>query len=83
VITTDAIGCRETVRNGYNGFMVPVRDPEALAVAMVRFIDSPELIASMGAASRKLAEEKFNIDHISKAMLGAMGILTACAADGT
>ena len=77
VITTDAIGCRETVSDGYNGFLVPVRDAEALAVAMLRFIDNPELIASMGVASRKLAEERFDIDRISTTMLVAMGIPAA------
>jgi glycosyltransferase involved in cell wall biosynthesis len=74
VITTDAIGCRETVRDGYNGFLVPVRSVEALAAAMLRFIDDPELIARMGAASRQLAEERFDIDQISTTMLAAMGI---------
>jgi glycosyltransferase involved in cell wall biosynthesis len=77
VITTDAIGCRETVRDGYNGFLVPVRDASALAAAMQRFIDNPELIASMGVASRQLAEERFDIDRISTTMLDAMGILVA------
>src|SRR5262249_36982972 len=77
VITTDAIGCRETVRDGYNGFLVPVRDVEALAAVMLRFIDKPELIASMGVASRQLAEERFDVDRISTSMLTAMGILGA------
>jgi len=77
VITTDAIGCRETVRDGYNGFLVPVRDAEALAAAMQRFIDNPDLIAPMGIASRQLAEERFDIDRISTSMLQAMGIVAA------
>jgi glycosyltransferase involved in cell wall biosynthesis len=74
VITTDAVGCRETVRDGYNGFLIPVRDADALAAAMCRFIENPELISSMGMASRKLAEERFDIDSVSKTMLAAMGI---------
>jgi len=83
IITTNAVGCRETVRDGYNGFMVPVRDAESLAVAMLRFVESPDLVASMGAASRQLAEERFDVDRISKAMLDVMGILAARPAKAT
>jgi glycosyltransferase involved in cell wall biosynthesis len=74
VITTDAPGCRETVMQGVNGFMVPVRDPDALAQAMMRFVDQPELIASMGAASRRMAEERFDVHKINAAILDAMKI---------
>jgi glycosyltransferase involved in cell wall biosynthesis len=77
IITTDAVGCRETVRDGYNGFSVPVRDADALAVAMRKFIEDPALITSMGAASRQLAEERFDIDRISTTMLDVMGIVVA------
>src|SRR5690606_10386613 len=52
VITTDAPGCRETVINGRNGFLVPVRDTEALVDAMKLFIERPSLIGQMGVASR-------------------------------
>jgi glycosyltransferase involved in cell wall biosynthesis len=81
VITTDAVGCRETVRDGYNGFLVPTRDANALAAAMMRFIERPELVASMGAASRQLAEQRFDIDRISRTMLDAMGIRGGCPFD--
>ena len=48
VITTDAPGCRETVEDGVSGFLVPARDAEALAGAMEKFIQNPELIGQMG-----------------------------------
>ncbi|MFN4034208.1 MAG: glycosyltransferase family 4 protein, partial [Fimbriimonadales bacterium] len=48
VITTDAPGCRETVIDGVNGFLVPPRDVAALVQAMERFIQQPELIIPMG-----------------------------------
>jgi len=44
VITTDAPGCRETVEEGVNGFLVPVKDSQALAEAMEKFIEQPERI---------------------------------------
>lgn len=74
VVTTDVPGCRETVKDGKNGFLVPVRDAPALANAMQRFIISPELIIQMGTASRKIAEERFDVDNINKVMLTAMDI---------
>lgn len=60
VITTDVVGCRDTVVDGINGFMIPGRDVAALAVAMTRFVEEPALIASMGLAGRKLAEERWD-----------------------
>jgi glycosyltransferase involved in cell wall biosynthesis len=74
VITTDAPGCRETVIDGNNGFLVPVRNAEALAAAMERFILQPELIESMGQASRRIAEERFDVHKINQVILREMGI---------
>lgn len=75
VITTDAPGCRDTVDPGVNGFLVPVRDPGALAKAMMRFIDEPELVLTMGAASRKIAEERFDVRKINRYILSQVGFL--------
>jgi glycosyltransferase involved in cell wall biosynthesis len=74
VVTTDAPGCRETVIDGVNGFLVPPRDVDALVAAMERFILQPELIITMGQASRKLAEERFDVRKINRLILQAMGI---------
>jgi glycosyltransferase involved in cell wall biosynthesis len=79
VITTDNTGCRETVVGGVNGFIVPVRDAPALARAMLRFIEQPELIEPMGRESRRLVEERFDIDSVNDTMLNAMGIAPAKA----
>jgi glycosyltransferase involved in cell wall biosynthesis len=49
IITTDAPGCRETVILGCNGCLVPVRKVPALSEAVLRFVEPPELIASMDA----------------------------------
>jgi glycosyltransferase involved in cell wall biosynthesis len=74
VITTDVPGCRETVEDGVNGFLVPVRNPDALAAAMIRFIEQPSLIASMGAASRRMAERNFDVHKINAQILALMDI---------
>jgi glycosyltransferase involved in cell wall biosynthesis len=60
VITTDVVGCRDTVVDGINGFMIPGRNVAALATAMTRFVQEPALIVSMGLASRRLAEERWD-----------------------
>lgn len=74
VITTDAPGCRETVREGENGFLVPVADAEALGAAMLRLIEQPELIERMGRKSREIAEEKYDVHKVNAAMLRAIGL---------
>ncbi len=60
VITTDVPGCRQTVVDGRNGILVPVRDVDALVDAMRHFIRYPESISLMGAESRKIAEECYD-----------------------
>jgi len=74
IITTDAPGCRETVVEGDNGLLVPVKSVEALATAMQRFIEHPELAISMGKRSRAIAEEKYDVHKVNAVMLAAMGV---------
>ena len=74
IITTEAPGCRETVIDGENGFLVPVRSVDALVEAMQRFIDNPELAIEMGRRSREIAEEKYDVRKVNAVMLREMGI---------
>lgn len=60
IITTDSPGCREVVAHGKNGFLVPARDPAALAAAMEEFLAQPALVARMGRESRKAAVTRFD-----------------------
>ena len=61
VITTDAAGCRETVEEGQNGFLVPVKSVTELADSMQLFCDmSAEVLAEMGAKSRLKAVQEFD-----------------------
>lgn len=66
IITTDAIGCRECVDEGINGFKVPVKDPKSLALAIECLVNDPEKIIQMGKASRIKAETEFDIDFVIK-----------------
>lgn len=74
VITTDAPGCRETVQDGVNGFVVPVKDAAALADAMEKFIVQPGLAESMGRESRRMAEHKYDVHKVNRVILEAMGL---------
>jgi N,N'-diacetylbacillosaminyl-diphospho-undecaprenol alpha-1,3-N-acetylgalactosaminyltransferase len=60
IVTTDNVGCRETVIEGENGYLVPTKDSEALIRALEKMLDDPDLIASFGRRSRMLAEEEFD-----------------------
>ena len=74
VLTTDVPGCRETVVNGVNGFLVEKWNPEALAEKMIYFIENPEQIAIMGNESHKIAQEKFDAEKVNQRLLTMIGI---------
>jgi glycosyltransferase involved in cell wall biosynthesis len=64
IVTTDAPGCREVVRDGVNGLLVPVHDAAALAAALRKLIDDAELRRSMGEQSRLRAETEFGLETV-------------------
>lgn len=74
IVTTDSPGCRETVIDGYNGFIVPVKNVSGLVTAVEAFITKPELIESMGARSRQIAEKKYDVHKVNAMMFKEMGI---------
>lgn len=74
VITTNAPGCRETVIDGDNGYLVPVQSVDALVAAMQQFIQYPSLAYRMGQRSRKIAEDKYDVHKVNAVMLHEMGI---------
>jgi glycosyltransferase involved in cell wall biosynthesis len=75
IITSDAPGCRETVIEGENGFLVPPRTVEPLARAMLRFIEEPSLVPQMGRRSRQIAEEKYDVTKVNGVIMRAMGLV--------
>jgi glycosyltransferase involved in cell wall biosynthesis len=72
IVTTDWVGCRETVEDGVNGFLVPPRDPVALAERLERYLRDPALAARHGRASRALAERRFDVHEVNAQMLQAL-----------
>lgn len=75
IVTTDTPGCRETVVDGKNGYLVPVKDVEELVRALERFILRPELIPRMGQESRRIAVEKYDVRKVNETILRTMGLL--------
>ena len=63
VVTTDAPGCRDIIRNGRDGLMVPPGDPAALADTVARVLADPGLAADLARKSRQRAEE-FSWDDV-------------------
>ena len=60
VVCTDAGGDREMVRDGVNGYVVPMRDSRALAEKVNLVLSDADMRGRMGAASRRIAEEEFD-----------------------
>lgn len=77
VVTTTAPGCRETVIDGVNGFRIAPRDVEALVAAMRRFLEDPGLALRMGAMSRRIAEERFDVRAVNRTLIAAMKLSPA------
>jgi N,N'-diacetylbacillosaminyl-diphospho-undecaprenol alpha-1,3-N-acetylgalactosaminyltransferase len=59
IITTDVPGCRETVKHGENGILIPVKDSQSLILAIKYLLENPKLRSIMGKCSRDLAASKF------------------------
>jgi glycosyltransferase involved in cell wall biosynthesis len=74
IITTDVPGCRETVVNGLNGFIVPKWNAEELAKKMIYFIEHPDQVRTMGDASYKIAIEKFDADKVNQKLMNILGL---------
>ena len=74
VITTNVRGCRETVDDGINGLLVPVRDPASLADAMCVLADNPPLRTKMGQAGRDMAIERFDARRVASTIMQALDL---------
>jgi glycosyltransferase involved in cell wall biosynthesis len=74
IVTTDVPGCRETVINGQNGFLVPAKDIPALVRAMERFVLDPFLISAMGARSRQIAVDKYDVRKVNAVIMRTTGL---------
>jgi glycosyltransferase involved in cell wall biosynthesis len=74
IITTDAPGCRETVKTGLNGILVPPRNTEALFNAMMSLAGNVRVVKNMARASRQIAEEKYEGKSVARETMRLAGL---------
>ena len=72
VITTDWVGCRQTVEDGVNGYLIPIKDHAALADRMKKLIEDRELLERMGEKSYELCCQKFDVKIVNQQMKAIM-----------
>ena len=65
IVTTDSPGCNDVVVHGVNGLLVPPRDQDGLAHAILRLVEEPELRRRFGVASRQRAVDRFDLVSIA------------------
>lgn len=74
ILTTNNVGCRDPIQEGYNGWLVPVKDAESLASKMTWYIENADKISEMGMNSRNIVIEKYDVNLVNEAMLEIMGV---------
>lgn len=74
IITTNSVGCRETVDDNVNGLLVPPRCPKSLADAMLKLIETPGLIEQMGQASLQKARAHYDVHKVNRNIIEALGL---------
>ena len=74
IITSDAPGCRETVINEKNGFLVTVKDVKQLTDKMKYLIENPDICDKMGRESRKIVCEKYDVNIVNQSIHRIMGL---------
>lgn len=70
IVTTDVPGCREIVRHGVNGLLVPPKDSKTLAKSLTILIQNPELRSHMGEKGREIAVNEFSEEQVIKETIG-------------
>jgi glycosyltransferase involved in cell wall biosynthesis/predicted N-acetyltransferase YhbS len=65
VVTTNVPGCRDAIEEEKTGLLVPVRDSDSLARAILSLLEQPELCRQMGANARQRVLERFSVARIS------------------
>ena len=79
IVTADVPGCREIVRDGVNGLLVPVRDGAATAAAIRRLIEEPDLRRAFGARGREIALDEFSVERFVAETLAVYRALSPSA----
>ncbi|MEK3658377.1 glycosyltransferase family 4 protein [Paenibacillus sp. FSL F4-0236] len=74
IITTNAPGCRETVVDGLNGFLVPVKDVESLANSMIYLIENQNDLKSKAKESLNICKQKYDVIKVNDSIIKHLGL---------
>jgi glycosyltransferase involved in cell wall biosynthesis len=74
IITTDAPGCKETVKHGISGYIVPKKNVSELVSSLKKFIQDPKSIANFGKESHAIAVEKYDVHKVNQAIISALNL---------
>jgi glycosyltransferase involved in cell wall biosynthesis len=83
IVTTDMPGCREIVRDGENGHLVPPRDANAVAEAITHLLENPQQRLAMGQEGRELVRREFSIEHVVRSTLDVYESVLATSKEET
>ena len=64
IVTTNSVGCKDTVEDGKNGFLIPIKDSDSLAAKLAILIEDRQLREQMGKCSREKAEKEFSLKMV-------------------
>jgi len=74
IITTNTPGCKETVEQGVNGFLIPPRNENSLYEKVIYFIENPDDVVKMGEESYRIAKEKYDVNKVNEDILNFMSL---------
>ena len=74
IITTDVPGCRETVIDGLNGYLIKHKSSSDIVNAISKIIKNPNSIIEMGKESRKIIEEKYDVNYVNSKIISNMNL---------
>ena len=74
IITTDATGCRDAVTDGINGYLVPIKDVDALSKAMIDLIENHHIISQMAKNSLEIVKNKYDVNIVNKKINDTMNL---------
>lgn len=73
VITTDWTGCREPITDGYNGYLVPIRNSNELYLRMKQLCEDREMLSAMSEAAYETCKEKYDVSIVNAQMRECIG----------
>ncbi|GED49149.1 glycosyltransferase family 4 protein [Carnobacterium maltaromaticum] len=75
IITTDTPGCKETVNNGENGYLVKMKNVEELTEKIIYLLNNKDVLETMSINSFKICKDKFDVEKVNNVILKTMNLV--------